>query len=188
MNNNLIKKIEEKVITAAKSKNNKFGFGAWSHHIKYVVEYGEKIALMKKADIEIVKIACLLHDYASLIDYSLYPEHHIHGAIEAQKILENFKYPQEKIDLIKKCIISHRGSKDIRKKSIEEECVAEADAVSHIVQVPSLLFLAYKEKGLGIDEGKEFVKNKLNRTWKKITPEVQEIVLSKYNSALIILD
>jgi len=187
MNKDLIKEIEEIVTSAVRSKNNKFGLGIWSHHIKIVVEYGEKIAKKKKADIEVVKIACLLHDYASLVDSSFYKEHHIHGAILAEKILNKYNYPKEKIELVKKCIMSHRGSVEFPKTTIEEICVAEADALSHIIQVPSLLFLAYKEKGMGIDEGRDFVREKIKRTWKKLTPEVKELIKLEYESALVIL-
>ena len=54
-----------------------------------------------------------------------------------------------KTALLQKCILNHRGSVKLERNSIEELCVADADAVSHFDSVPSLLYLAYVEKGMG---------------------------------------
>ena len=59
----------------------------------------------------------------------------------------------------------------MRKNSLEELCVADADAISHFDSVPSLLYLAYVQRGLGIEDGKEFVKEKLKRSFHKLSPE-----------------
>ncbi len=103
-------------------------------------------------------IAAWLHDIASITDYSLYELHHIHGAEMAYLILKEYGYDDKKISLVQKCIRNHRGS-----VSLEELCVA--DAISNFVSVPSLLYLAYVQKCMGIEEGKTFVKDKLTRSF-----------------------
>ncbi|WP_243152368.1 HD domain-containing protein [Pseudoflavonifractor sp. 524-17] len=120
--------------------------------------YAEILAEKYGADKEIVMIAAWLHDIASITDYSLYELHHIHGAEMAYLILKEYGYDDKKISLVQKCIRNHRGS-----VSLEELCVA--DAISNFVSVPSLLYLAYVQKCMGIEEGKTFVKDKLTRSF-----------------------
>jgi uncharacterized protein len=63
-------------------------------------------------------------------------------------------------------------------------CLANADAVTHLEQVPSLIHLAFVEKGLGIDEGAIWVREKLGRSWDKLHPQVQDMMRDKYGAAL----
>jgi len=142
---NLISEIAKEVEGVCRSKNNLFGFGVWSHHIMSVVEYAKLLAIELGADTEITQLATLLHDYAGIKDYSMYKEHHVYGSIEAEKLLKAYGYPQNRIDLVKECIFAHRGSVPIDKLSIEAICVAYADAIAHIVNIPSLLYLAYNQ-------------------------------------------
>ena len=65
---------------ACKKETNKYGYGIWSHHIVLVVKYGKLLAQKLEADPEIVEIAALLHDYASIKEESLTSEHHLHSA------------------------------------------------------------------------------------------------------------
>lgn len=183
----MIKDIKDLVESACKSENNKFGYGIWTHHIVSVVEYSIQLADKVGADKEVVEIAALLHDYASIKDYAMYKEHHIHGADEADKILTGYDYPVDKIDRVKECIISHRGSVLVDKSSLEAICIADADAIAHIVNVPSLLFLTYSQKGMSIDEGKKYVLGKLERSWNKLSDIAKELIKPEYEAALLVL-
>ena len=164
---------------ACKKKSNYFGYGIWTHHIKSVIKYATILAKRLNADSEVVEIAAIFHDYASVVDKKLYPKHHIHSAHLAEKILKKYKYPQPKINRIKECIISHRGSINIEKKTIEEQIVASADAMSHFDHVESLLFLAYTIHKLDIDEGRVWAIQKLDRSWHKLIPEAKKIIAPK---------
>jgi HD superfamily phosphodiesterase len=183
----VINSIEKLVEDACLRKTNVFGPGIWSHHIVFVVKYSKMLAEMLGADQEIVEIAALLHDYAGIKDSSCSAEHHIHGANEAEIILKAFNYPYDKIEKVKQCILSHRGSFIVQKNSPEEICVASADAMAHIDQVASLMYAAFKERGLSIEDGKTWVREKLKRSWNKLCPEAQNIVKHKYECALEIL-
>lgn len=176
----MIEEIERIVENACKSESNKYGYGIWSHHIVYVVKYAIQLAEKLDADVEVVEIAALLHDYAGIKDCVLTEEHHIHGAEEAQRILAGFGYPQEKIQIVKDCILTHRGSVPMERLTPEAECIASADAMTHVFQVPSLLHLAYVNHGLGIDEGKKWVLNKIERSMKKLCPEAREMIQEHY--------
>lgn len=183
----MIAEIAGIVEQACARETNIFGYGIWTHHITQVARNGRRLAELFGADPEIVEIAALLHDYASIKDKALYKDHHIHGPIEAEKLLRRFDYPQERIEAVKECIAAHRGSVPGERRSAEAECLANADAMAHIEQVPALLELAFVQHGMGIDEGAEWVRAKLERSWNKLSPEVQEMVGEKYEAALMTL-
>lgn len=180
----MIEEIERIVEEACAKDTNIFGYGIWTHHIVQVVENGKRLAGMFDADPEIVEIAALLHDYASVKDRSLHKEHHVHSQVEAEKILSELGYPQERIEAVKHCIAAHRGSVPKKRESAEAECLANADAVTHLEQVPSLLHLAFVRRGMEIDAGSEWVRKKLRRSWRKLAPEVQEMMRARYEAAL----
>ena len=179
--------IEQIVEQACAADTNIFGYDIWPHHILKVIENTKRLASHFDADPEIVELAALLHDYASIKDKALYTDHHIHGPIEAEKLLKRFGYPEEKTEAVKDAIATHRASVTVEHRSAEGECLANADALSHIEQVPSLLYLAYIHHEMGIDEGKTWVKAKLQRSWLKLREDVQDIVRDQYEAALQIL-
>jgi len=181
-------KVSDIVETECKKDNNHFGYGIWSHHIVVVVDYAKLLAEKLGANIEIVEMAALLHDFAGIKNIKYHDKHHIYGAKEAERILKSFKYPKEKIEKVKQCILSHRGSIDCERKSVEEVCVASADAMAHIDQVVSLLYMVYNRKTMDIDEGKEWVKSKIKRSWKKLDQEAKKIIEEKYYAALEVLE
>ena len=176
----MIEKIESIVEDACKNDSNAFGYGIWSHHIVYVVKYAKQLAEKLGADLEIVEIAALLHDYAGIKDHTMAKEHHIYGAVEAKRILIEFNYPKDRIQMVMDCIITHRGSVLMKRLTQEAECIASADAMTHVFQVPSLLHLAYVTHGMGIDEGKEWVLKKIERSMNKLCLEANEMVYAHY--------
>ena len=66
-------------------------------------------------------------------------------------------------------------------------CVADADAISHFDSVPSLLYLAYVQKEMGIEEGKEFVKAKLARSFQKLSAESKKYYQNKFEQVMEVL-
>lgn len=183
----MITEIAGIVEEACAKESNIFGYGIWTHHIMQVAKNGKRLAEMFGADPEIVEIAALLHDYASIKDEALYKDHHIHSSTEAEKLLRRFGYPQERIEAVKECIAAHRGSVPRERRSTEAECLANADAMAHIEQVPALLELAFVQQGMGIDEGAGWVRGKLERSWNKLNPQMQERMREKYEAAAMTL-
>lgn len=180
MNQALINKLFSLVEEACKAETNRFGYGIWTHHIKPMVPVAQELAALVGADLEIVTIAALLHDYAGIKDGKKRVEHHIHGAEEAERILSENGYPNEKIELVKRCVLSHRSSVRSKRHTKEEQCIADADAIVHIEQLPSLFYVAYHEVGMGIDEGAEWVKAKIGRDWNKMSRNGKRIIKDKY--------
>ena len=183
----LIQSISNIVEEQSKKDTNVYGYEGWTCHVITVVKYAKLLADILGADKEIVEIAALLHDYASIKDSSMRNEHHIYGAIEAEKILKGFNYPEERISKIKDCIIQHRGSVPLERTTKESICIASADAMAHIDQVPSLLHLVYYKRKMEVSEGANWVSEKIERSWNKLCPEGKEIIKDKYESAQIVL-
>lgn len=165
---------------------NFFGVGIYQH-IESVANHAVELAKIYHADVEVCEIAGWLHDIASITDYNLYENHHIHGANIAEKILKSYNYPEDKIELVKLCILNHRGSILKQKTTKEEICVADADAISHYDTLPSLLYLAFVQRKLNIQDGVEFVKNKLDRSYNKMSNQSKEYYKVKRELILSIL-
>lgn len=176
----IAKNIEKLVEAKCREKTNFYGYRAWSHHIKSVVDSARLLAKKVGADEEIVEIAALLHDVASVSNKDWYEEHHIHSARLAEKILNEYDYSKDKIERVKHCILAHRGSRKIKRETLEAEVVASADSMAHFDNVNSLLELALVIYKMDTDEGTRWVLDKLERSWQKLMPEAKEILADKY--------
>lgn len=187
MRTDILDFLKKEIYERCKKPSNKFGMGIY-YHIEAVAQNASLLAEKYDADKEVVMIAAWLHDIASVTDYMLYKNHHLHGAEIAREILEKFQYEEEKIALVQECIRNHRGSICNIKSSAEEICVADADAISHFDSVPSLLYMVYVKKGMSIEEGKEFVKGKLVRSFRKLSAESKEIYRCKYQQVMCTLE
>lgn len=183
----IINEIYEEVKRRCSLPSNFYGVGAWDHHIEIVYQIAKNNAKLYGANQDIVSLAALLHDIASVTNKDYTEEHHLIGAEIAEKLLQKYNLTQEQITLIKKCILNHRGSRLMTKNSPEEICLADADAMAHFYSIPSLLEMVYVEKKLSIDDGAEFVLNKLKRSYNKLSPQGKKIVSSRYKAALLVL-
>jgi uncharacterized protein len=176
--NNIIENIKDDIKKRCESPNNFFGPGSYEH-IESVAKNAVALAEVYQADVEVCEIAGWLHDIASVTDYKLYENHHIHGSDIAEKILKSYNYPSDKIELVKLCILNHRGSVLKEKTTKEEICVADADAISHFDTLPSLFYLVFVQRKLSIDDGTEFVKSKLERSYNKMSEASKEYYKDK---------
>lgn len=172
----------EKIVRETCAKDTNVFIYALETHFVPVVENARMLAQKLGADLEIVTISAWLHDYASVYDAKLMPEHHLHGPKLAQEILEKLNYPQDKIDQVKHCIEAHRGSQKIPRQTLEAECVASADAMAQITKFPALLILAWKVHNLEYQQGIDFALGKMERGWNKLIPEARELVKEQYEA------
>lgn len=184
---NIIEIIKQEVYERCLSESNAYGIGAWTHHILTVYNIATSLYEEYDADLEVVSLAALLHDVASVTNADYTEKHHIIGASIADELLTNLNYDKEKLELVKKCILNHRGSVVKKKISNEEICIADSDALAHFYNIPSLLSMVYKEKQMGIDEGSEFVLSKLERSYSKLSDIGKKHIDQRYDSAKIVL-
>lgn len=168
---------------ACRAPSNAFGYGIWTHHIVHVIAHGKTLAGVLGADAETVELAALLHDYAGIKDVRLAPEHHLHGAREAERLLREHGFPPERTEAVAHCILTHRASRGLPPQTLEAVCVSSADAMAHISQAASLLHLAYVRKGLDVDGGAAWVRAKLTRSYGKLCPEAKGLIDADYRAA-----
>lgn len=96
-----------------------YGQSLMSHTIE-MMRIGATIAAELKADVSLVKKACLLHDVGKVLTHKLdIPHHHISGQIARKYGLD---------EKLVNAIESHHG--DIEPRSVEAHIVAIADAIS----------------------------------------------------------
>ncbi len=182
MNYEQIRDEIEKIVKKAAREEKVWEYTAWTHHIMIVRKFGIEMAKERGADVEIVELAALLHDYSSLLDKKYYKEHNISSAEMARELLAERNYPDKKITQVEAAILSHRGSVVKEKNALEQIIIADADAMAHFAVVYDLLHLAYVTKGLKTEEGKKFVLGKLERSYNKMSDYAQKKVEAKYHN------
>jgi len=182
----MIKEIKQIVRKAYHNKKNPFPPETFESHIIPTVKYAKTLAKKLNADVEICEISAWLHDIG-LAKGDL-KTHNITGAKEAEKILKKLNYSNEKIEEVKHCILAHI-TKGLKKgKTLEAKILASADAMSHFDGIAEIYWVAFRVKKLDKNEGKKWVKKKLEDDWKKLLPEAKEIVKEKYNAMKLLLD
>lgn len=173
---------------ACYSPKNKFTETVWDYHILPVVDHSINLGKRLKADLEILELSALLHDHACLVDKKLYESHHAHSADMAEKILIKLDCPRDKINHIKECILSHRGSVKKRKKSLEAKILASADAMSHITELADMFYLTYGVHEYKTREGAEWLKDKIQRSWDKVISEGKKMIKNDYKLIMGIIN
>ncbi len=158
---------------------------AYDHHFVSVVYYAKLLAKKYGADEEIMETAAWLHDVGSILGD--YKNHHVSGADYAGKFLKELKYPENKIKQVQGAILAHRGSVKVPKKTNEQKCLADADAMSHFNELGGLFYLALVARKLDTDKAIDFVKEKLERSYKKLSPRGKGIIKPKYKAAMLML-
>jgi len=97
-------------------------------HTERVFRLATSIAKEENADLEVVQTAALLHDVARKKEDCGEVECHAEqGAKDAEKILQETDFSQNKISLVVDCIAAHRFSKGIVPKTVEGKILRDAD-------------------------------------------------------------
>ena len=82
-------------------------------------------------DLDVLKTAAILHDIARVRE-SRDVDHAVLGAEMSEKILRELTYPEEKIEIIKHCIIAHRFRSGNEPKTKEAKILFDADKLDVI--------------------------------------------------------
>jgi len=163
---NFIKEIRKFVEDECKKPTNAYGFEPFENHFKPMVECARRLADELGGDREVILIASWLHDIGSIIDGR--ENHHLSGAEIARKKLIELDYPEDKIELVEKCILNHRGSQNRKRESLEEQIVAEADVISNFENIVGIIKTALVHENKTEKEAKREVLEKLERKWQQL--------------------
>ena len=116
-------------------------------------------------------------------------DHHITGCQIAEKKLKELNYDPDKIEKVKHCILTHRGSKSIKRETIEAEILADADSMSHFDELGGLFKYEFIINGITFKqkEAQKRVKEKLARSYNKLSDSAKKIIKPKYDAAMLLL-
>ena len=182
-------KIKEELLKRCNIYKEKYGYDFWNDHIKYVVKNSVELAKKYGADVEIVELGALLHDIAMPSEIGSREEHNIYGTQIADELLSKLNYPVDRKERVKECVLRHRGSKDLPRNTIEEQCVADADVIAHFDCIPSIFHLAFgrNDMDMSIKDGTEFVKKKLERDFSKLSDRTRGELKTRYDTIMKVL-
>ncbi|MDD5043708.1 MAG: HD domain-containing protein [Patescibacteria group bacterium] len=182
----IVQEIKNFVENECKKPSSKYGYEPFIFHFIPVINYVEKLADELGGDKEVMLIAAWLHDIGSII-YGR-ENHHLTGAKIAEEKLKELGYPAEKIELVKKCILNHRGSQQNSRESIEEQILAEADVMNNFDNIAGIFKAAFVYENLDQGEAKIAARKKLENKWKQLHfDKSKEIIRPKYEAAMLLL-
>ena len=185
--NGIIEKVRQFVEAECRKPTSKYGFEPYEYHFAQVVKYAKQLAREYGADEEIIEISAWLHDIGSIMVGRA--DHHLTGAKIAEEKLKEFGYPEEKIALVKNCILHHRGSQKMELETLEEQIVAEADAMSAFDNIVGVFKAALVYENLTQGEALKSVSKKLESKWKQLKFEKsKEIIRPKYDAFKILFE
>lgn len=184
---NITDEIKNELLKRVELSKKKDSYDFWDNHIKYVVKNAKELAKEYNADVEIVELGALLHDISLPSGIGPRDEHHIYGAQIAEELLTSLNYPKERIERVKQCVLNHRGSKDLSRNTIEEECVADADVIAHFDAIPMLFSAAFQVFNLDLEGAKEYVKKKLEKDYNKLSERSKRLLHDRYVNVMQVL-
>lgn len=116
-------------------------------HVLRVYRTSERLARAENADLEIVRVAALLHDSrgsAPGAGGKARVEHHITSARFAGIILADKGWPEEKIKAVQHCILTHRfRAKEEAPQTIEAKVLFDADKLDVLGAIGAARTIAY---------------------------------------------
>lgn len=166
-------------------QNPQFGYyDYWNDHISRVVHHAAALAHQYGADEEIVHLAALLHDISMPSEYGDRSEHPVFSAEMSEALLLGLNYPKDRIELVKKCVMNHSGRNAHLRSTLEEVCLADADALAHFDRIPSLFSLAYSVLNMGLEEGRNYVKERLQDDLNGLSEKTKQLYQAKIKDLL----
>lgn len=186
---NIIDKMKHEVIKRSNefekiTKGTKNEYNLWKEHIQYVYKYALLISNNKIVDKDVVELSAILHDI-SMTDNKLdRSKHNEYSAEMAEKLLSENKYPEDKIELVKKCILNHSSNRKEYRTTEEEDILVNADAMAHFDCIDSIYSLASNVMGLSEKDSVQFVKDKLTKDFNEISDEVKKHIIDKYKQVM----
>lgn len=182
----IIDTVKKFVEDECKKPTSKYGYDPFVYHFVPMVKYATRLADDLDADKEIITIAAWLHDIGSII-YGR-SDHHITSTKVAEKLLKKLKYPPERIDWVKKCILNHRGSIKNECESLEEKIISDADAISNFDNLSGIFEAAFVYENLSRGEAQVSVYNKLQNKWGQLYfDKSKELIRPRYEAAMLLL-
>ena len=186
----IVDKMKQEIITRSnlfeqQTKGTKDEYNIYREHIQYVFQYVLLLSKNKNVDKDVLELSALLHDIA-MTDINLdRSNHNENGAIIAEQLLRENNYPEDKVQLVKKCILNHSSKRLEYRTTEEEKILVNADGLSHFDSIHNLYNLAHNVMELNDDDTLRFIKDKLTKDYNEISDELKYLIDEKYNNVMI---
>ena len=163
------------------TKGTKDEYNIYREHIQYVYKYVVMLSKDKNVDREVLKLVALLHDI-SMTDMALdRSRHNEYGAEIAEQLLRENNYPEDKKQLVKRCILNHSKRRQQYRSTEEEQILVDADGLSHFDTVKTLYSFPSKVMGLSEEDSVLFVQDKLTGDYNELSDNLKYLVKDKYD-------
>ena len=163
------------------TKGTKDEYNIYREHIQYVYKYVVMLSKDKNVDREVLELAALLHDI-SMTDMALdRSRHNEYGAEIAEQLLRENNYPEDKTQLVKRCILNHSKRRQQYRSTEEEQILVDADGLSHFDVVKTLYSLPSKVMGLSEEDSVRFVQDKMTGDYNELSDDLKYLVKEKYD-------
>lgn len=166
------------------TKGTKDEYNIYREHIQYVYKYVVLLSKDKNVDKEVLELSALLHDI-SMTDITLdRSRHNEFGADIAEQLLRESNYPEDKVQLVKKCILNHSKKRREYRTTEEEQILVDADGLSHFDAIKKLYSLPSLEMGLSEEDSVRFVQDKLTGDYNELSDDLKSMVKEKYDRVM----
>ena len=185
----IIEKMRQEIIDRSarfeeQTKGTKDEYNIYREHIQYVHKYVVMLSKDKNVDREVLELAALLHDI-SMTDMALdRSRHNEYGAEIAEQLLRENNYPEDKTQLVKRCILNHSKRRQQYRSTEEEQILVDADGLSHFDVVKTLYSLPSKVMGLGEEDSMRFVQDKLTGDYEELSDDLKHLVKEEYDRVM----
>ena len=166
------------------TKGTKDEYNIYREHIQYVYKYVVLLSKDKNVDKEVLELSALLHDI-SMTDMTLdRSRHNEFGADIAEQLLRESNYPEDKVQLVKKCILNHSKRRSEYRTTEEEQILVDADCLSHFDAIKKLYSLPNLVMGLNEEDSVRFVQDKLTGDYNELSDDLKYLVKEKYDRVM----
>lgn len=185
----IVDKIRKEIIKRSntfeeQTKGTKDEYNIYREHVQYVYKYAVLLSKNKDVDKEVVELSALLHDIA-MTDRNLdRKKHNEYGSIIAEKLLRENNYLEDKVQLVKKCILNHSSKRAEYRTTEEERILVDADALSHFDSINSLYSLAHNVMELNDEDALKFIQDKLTKDYNEISENLKYLIQEKYEKVM----
>lgn len=182
----IVDQIRDFVESECQKPTSKYGLEPFLGHFVPMTKLAVQLADELGGDKEVVEIAAWLHDIGSIV-YGR-KNHHLTGAKIAEEKLRQLNYSAAKIELVKNCILHHRGSEQNSPTTIEEQIIIEADAMSNFANITGIFKAALVYENLSQIEAKAAVRQKLQNKWQQLRFETSKKTIKPlFDAAMLLL-
>jgi hypothetical protein len=162
------------------SAGNAFGPAFFDEHLAVVADCGRRLAGRFGADPDTVELAAWLHDLSAVRDLSTLADHPRASAALARELLREQGCDAEAIECVAQAIASHSMPVAPGAGPPEAVALSNADAIAQIVRPAYWLYFAFAVRGLGFEEGRQWVARLVEGKWQALTPAAKDLADGGY--------